>query len=154
MAVNHPGITRITIEGVTYRQQGSGGEFSPSEPPSRYEMYRWEIDNNLVPGAETYGNDAVTAEEGLPQCHTSGPSTTVKDRRIITAAVLNCAEIEANSPNGMFKQKDPLPVETFVKVFLTEPMGDGQQNVVYGEIIGPVVKGQDVEANDVVAVRR
>ncbi|MEP4052522.1 MAG: Tad domain-containing protein [Litorimonas sp.] len=153
MAVNHPGFTRITIESVTYRQ-GYNGKFSPSEPPSRYAMYRWEIDNNCVPGAQTYGNHAVTAEEGLPQCHTSGPSTTVKDRRIITAAVLNCAKIEADSPNGMFKQKDPLPVETFVKVFLTEPMGKGQQNVLYGEIIGPVVKGQDGEANDLVAVRR
>ena len=153
MAVNHPGFTRITIEDVTYRR-GNNGYFTPSAPPSRYAMYRWEIDNNCVPGAETYGNQAITAEEGLPQCHTSGASTTVKDRRIITAAVLNCGEIEANSPNGMFKRKDALPVETFVKVFLTEPMGKGQQNVVYGEIIGPVVKGQDSEANDVVAVRR
>jgi hypothetical protein len=117
-------------------------------------MYRWEIDNNCVPGSETYGSNAVTAEEGLPQCHASGPSTTVKDRRIITVAVLNCGEIEANSPNGMFRRTDPLPVETFVKVFLTEPMGKGQDNIIYGEIVGPIVKGQDGEANDLVAVRR
>lgn len=153
MAVNHPGFTRIAIEDVTYRRNNRG-YFTPSAPPSRYAMYRWEIDNNCVPGAETYGNQAITAEEGLPQCHTSGASTTVEDRRIITAAVLNCGEIEANSPNGMFRRKDELPVETFVKVFLTEPMGKGQQNVIYGEIIGPVVKGQDSEANDLVAVRR
>ena len=153
MAVNHPGFTRITIEDVTYRR-GHRGYFTPSTPPSRYAMYRWEIDNNCVPGAETYGNQAITAEEGLPQCHTSGPSTTVEDRRIITAAVLNCGEIEANSPNGMFRRKDALPVETFVKVFLTEPMGTGQDNIVYGEIVGPLVKGQDSEANDLVAVRR
>lgn len=153
MAVNHPGFTRITIENVTYRR-GYGGQFSPSTPPSRYEMYRWEIDNNCVPGSETYGNKAVTAEEGLPQCHSSGPSTTVEDRRIITAAVLNCGEIEANSPNGMFRRKDALPVETFVKVFLTEPMGKGQDNIIYGEIVGPLIMGQDSEANDMVAVRR
>lgn len=153
MEVNHPGFTRITIEGVTYRR-GYQGKFSPATPPSRYQMYRWEIDNDCVPGSETYGNNAVTAEEGLPQCHTSGPSTTVKDRRIITAAVLNCGEIEANSPKGMFKRKDPLPVETFVKVFLTEPMGKGQDNIIYGEIVGPVVKGKDSEANETVAVRR
>jgi len=153
MAVNHPGFTRITIEDVTYRRKRNG-YFTPSTPPSRYAMYRWEIDNNCVPGSETYGNKAITAEEGLPQCHTSGASTTVEDRRIITAAVLNCGEIEANSPNGMFRRKDPLPVETFVKVFLTEPMGSGQNNTIYGEIVGPIVKGQDSEANDVVAVRR
>lgn len=153
MAVNHPGFTRITVEGVTYRR-GYGGVFTPSAPPSRYAMYRWEIDNNCVPGSETYGNNAITAEEGLPQCHASGPSTTVEDRRIITAAVLNCSEIEEKSTNGMFREKDPLPVETFVKVFLTEPMGTGQQNTIYGEIVGPIVKGQDGEANDLVAVRR
>lgn len=153
MAVNHPGFTRITIDGVTYRR-GYRGKFSPSTPPSRYEMYRWEIDNNCVPGSKTYGNKAITAEEGLPQCHSSGPSRTVEDRRIITAAVLNCGEIEANSSNGMFSRKDPLPVETFVKVFLTEPMGTGQQNTLYGEIVGPLVKGQDSETNDLVAVRR
>ena len=153
MAVNHPGFSRITIEGVTYRR-GYGGKFTPSAPPSRYAMYRWEIDNNCVPGAETYGHHAITAEEGLPQCHSSGSSKTVEDRRIITAAVLNCGDIEANSPNGMFHRTDPLPVETFVKVFLTEPMGTGQQNIIYGEIVGPVVKGQDGEANDKVAVRR
>lgn len=153
MAFNHPGTTRVTIEGVTYRR-GYNGEFSPAEPPSRYALYRWEIDNNLVPGAETYGNDVISAEEGMPQCHKSGPATTVQDRRIITAAVLNCIEIEAESSNGMFRRNDALPVETFVKVFLTEPVGPGQQNIIFGEIIGPVVKGQDGEANDLVAVRR
>ncbi len=153
MAVNHPGWTRITLEGVTYRR-GYRGQFIPSTPPSRYAMYRWEIDTNCIPGSETYGSKVITAEEGRPQCSTSGPSTTVEDRRIITAAVLNCGEIEANSPNGMFRRKDALPVETFVKVFLTEPMGSGQQNTIYGEIVGPVVKGQDREANDMVAVRR
>lgn len=153
MAINHPGFTRITIEDVTYRR-GYGGIFSPTVPPSRYATYRWEIDNDCVPGAETYGSGAIIAEEGIPQCHSSGASTTVKDRRIITAAVLNCAEIEANSSNGMFRRQDALPVETFVKVFLTEPMGTGQQNTIYGEIVGPIVKGQDSEANDLVAVRR
>lgn len=153
MAVNHPGLTRLTIEGVTYRR-GYRGYFTPFTPPSRYEMYRWEIDNNCIPGRETYGRWVISQEEGVPQCHSSGPSTTVADRRIITAAVLNCGEIEANSPNGMFRRRDPLPVETFVKVFLTEPMGTGQENTIFGEIVGPIVKGQDSEANDLVAVRR
>ena len=54
----------------------------------------------------------------------------------------------------MFRRRDPLPVETFVKVFLTEPMGTGQENTIFGEIVGPIVKGQDSEANDLVAVRR
>jgi len=71
MALNHPGFSRITIEGVQYRIKRNG-KVTPSTPPSRYAMYRWEVDNNCVPGRETYGQHAVTPEEGLPQCHTSG----------------------------------------------------------------------------------
>lgn len=49
---------------------------------------------------------------------------------------------------------DPLPVETFVKVFLTEPMGNGQDNDIWGEIVGPVVQGRDSVSNDQIAVVR
>jgi len=153
MAVNHPGFTRITIEDVTYRR-GNRGIWSPTTPPSRYEVYRWEVDNNCIPGRETYGNNVISAEEGVPQCHSHGASDSVEDRRIITAAVLNCGEIEANSPDGMSQRTDALPIETFIKIFLTEPMGTGQDNTIYGEIVGPIVNGEDTEANDLVAVRR
>ncbi|WP_418152462.1 TadE/TadG family type IV pilus assembly protein [Litorimonas sp. RW-G-Af-16] len=152
MRVNHNEMSRITIENVTYKLDYRRGRVTPSTPPSRYAMYRWEIDNDCVPGAETYGNNASTPEEGLPQCHASGASTTVEDRRIIHAAVLNCGAIEAESKNGMWRRKDALPVETFVKVFLTEPMGKGQQNMILGEIVGPVVEGDDTEARDQVAL--
>lgn len=154
MRVNHNDMSPITIEGVTYRINYRNGKMSPSAPPSRYAMYRWEIDNNCIPGAETYGRHASTPEEGIPQCHTTGASTTVEDRRIIHAAVLNCGEIEAASPKGMWRRKDALPVETFVKVFLTEPMGKGQDNIIWGEIVGPVIEGQDDEAIDQVALAR
>lgn len=154
MALNHPGFSRITIEGVKYRIK-KNGTFTPSAPPSRYAMYRWEIDNNCVPGRETYGDMAVTPEEGLPQCHSSGASTTVEDRRILTVAVLNCGAIQAGMDDGTYKKKDPVPVETFVKVFLTEPMGKGQQNIIYGEIVGPLdAAGPDGLNNDRVAVVR
>ena len=154
MRVNHPGFSRITIEGVTYRINSGRGTFTPSAPPSRYAMYRWEIDNDCVPGAETYGNKALTPEEGLPQCHTSGASTTVADRRVITVAVLNCGAVQALQNSRVLGKKDPVPVETFVKVFLTEPMGKGQDNIIWGEIIGPLVPGVDSEANDQVAIAR
>ena len=155
MALNHPGFRRITIEGVTYRINTKKGTFTPSAPPSRYAMYRWEIDNDCVPGRETYGNKAVTPEEGLPQCHSAGASTTVADRRLMTVAVLNCGEIQAGMDAGVYKKKDSVPVETFVEVFLTEPMGKGQDNIIYGEIVGPVgVGGPDGKNNDIVAVVR
>jgi len=152
MKVNHNYMRQITIEGITYRMDYRRHKFYPPTPPSRYDMYRWEIDNNCVPGDITYGN-AITPEEGLPQCHTYGPSTTVEDRRIINVAVLNCGEIE-DSGRRMNGRTGPLPVETFVKVFLTEPMGKGKDNTIYGEVVGPLIQGQDEAVNDKVALAR
>jgi len=153
MKVNHNYMSPITIDNVTYTINYNNHTFSPAQPPSRYEMYRWEIDYNCVPGALTYGGSANTPEEGLPQCHSYGASTTVEDRRIIHAAVLNCGMIEA-SGQSMNGRTDPLPVETFVKVFLTEPMGKGQDNILWGEIVGPVIQGDDVESRDQIALMR
>ena len=94
-----------------------------------------------------------TPEEGLPQCHTYGPSTTVEDRRIINVAVLNCGAIQ-ESGERMNGRTGPLPVETFVKVFLTEPMGKGKDNTIYGEVVGPLIQGQDRDVTDKVALVR
>ena len=82
-----------------------------------------------------------------------GPSTTVEDRRIIHAAVLNCGMIE-DSGESMSGRTSPQPVETFVKVFLTEPMGKGKVNIIWGEIVGPVVQGDDAPSRDRVALTR
>lgn len=153
MRINHNYMSRITIEGTTYKINYNKGTMKPANPPSRYAMYRWEIENNCVPGPKTYGKYSRTDEEGLPTCHTSGPSTTVEDRRVIEAAILNCSAIEA-SGQSMAGRTDYLPVETFVKVFLTEPMGSGQDNIIWGEIVGPVVQGEDSVSNDQITVAR
>jgi len=152
MKINHNYMRQITLEGVTYRMDYRKHKLYPPTPPSRYAMYRWEIDTNCVPGDITYGK-GNTPEEGIPQCHAYGPSTTVEDRRIINVAVLNCGMIE-ESGEFMNGRTGPLPVETFVKVFLTEPMGKGKDNTIYGEIVGPLVQGQDGDANDKVALTR
>lgn len=154
MRVNHNYMRSITIENVTYTLDYRRARSYPSAPPSRYAMYRWEIDNNCVPGALTYGNNAKTPEEGLPVCHATGPHTDLDiDRRIITVAVLNCGAIEA-SGEKMNGRTGYLPVETFVKVFITEPMESGRGNTLYGEIIGPVVQGEDEVARDQVSLTR
>jgi Flp pilus assembly protein TadG len=153
MKINHNYMSNITIEGTTYRINYNNNSMTPAEPPSRYVLYRWEIENDCVPGPKTYGKYSGTEEEGLPTCHASGPSTTVDDRRVIQAALLNCAAIEA-SGQSMAGRTDYLPVETFVKVFLTEPMGSGQDNIIWGEIIGPVVQGEDSVSNDQIALAR
>ena len=138
MRVNHAKMSPITIDGITYSINYNSNQMSPSTPPSRYAMYRWEIDYNCIPGPKTYGSNASTPEEGTPQCHTSGASTAGVDRRVFRAAVLNCETIEATG--GMTSGRD-LPVETFVDVFITEPMGSGSTPTLYGEIIGPSVAG-------------
>ena len=145
MRVNHANMSPITIEGVKYTIDYRRKRMSPSMPPSRYAMYRWEIDNNCIPGPKTYGRHASTPEEGIPQCHSDGASKADVDRRVIYAAVLNCEAIEASG--GMRAGRD-LPVETFVKVFLTEPVGSGSEAAIYGEIVGPVTDGIDSVATE------
>jgi len=153
MRINHNYMQRITIEGTSYKINFNKKTMTPSSPPSRYDMYRWEIENDYVPGPKTYGKFSQSPEEGTPMCHASGPSKTVTDRRTLHVAVLNCGEIEA-SGRSMSGRTNPLPVETFVKVFLTEPMGRGRDNVMWGEIIGPVVQGEDSVSNDQIALTR
>lgn len=153
MKVNHASASRLTINGTTYRFDYKRHTVTPTDIPTRYEMYRWEIEYNCVPGALTYGRYAVTPEEGLPQCHSHGPSTTVADRRVIQVAVLNCQWLEKQDVK-MNGRSDPLPVETFVNVFLTEPMARGKNNAIYGEIVGPVISGTDAVARDKVALTR
>ena len=144
MKVNHNYMSPITIAGTTYTIDYRRHRMTPSTKPSRYQMYRWEIDNNCIPGPNTYGQSSQTDEEGTPTCHTNGPSTSVDDRRVITAAVLNCEAIDATI--GMKHGRD-LPVETFVKVFLTEPVGSGSESTIYGEVIGPIRDETDSLSN-------
>ena len=138
MERNHNKARSLTIGQQTWTFNYGKRTVTPSAPPSRYQVYRWEVDTNCVPGEKTYGRNASTDEEGTPQCHLSGPSTADVDRRVLHAAVLNCAAIEASG--GMTSSRD-LPVETFVKVFLTEPVGSGSESTIFGEIIGPVETG-------------
>ena len=140
VARNHNAPRSIEIEGTTYRMDYRRWTVTPSQPPTRYQMYRWEIDNDRIPGRQTYGNSCLVNEEGRPTCSTVGASTADVDRRIIYAAVLNCRELDHTV--GMLPNVD-LPVETFVKVFLTEPVGSGSSPTIYGEIVGPVVEGTD-----------
>jgi len=150
--INHNYASSLHIAGTTYFFNHNNNTVTPSDIPTRYEMYRWEIDTNCVPGSITYGQ-ANTPEEGLPQCHSGGPSQTDVDRRVLNVAVLNCGFIQENYGfNGA--SSGALPVDSFVKVFITQPMGKGQNNILYGEMIGQVVQGQDSVARDSVVLRR
>lgn len=151
METNHNKAKNVTIEGTKYNINYVTRKIVPRDPPSRYNVYRWEVDTGSIPGAVSYGTSS-TPEEGTPTCHASGANTSVDDRRIIYAAVMNCEEVER--VYGMNGARTNLPVETFVKVFVTEPMQKGQDNTIWGEIVGPVIKGEDKVAIDRVSVAR
>ncbi len=151
MEVNHNAPSVVTIEGTTYTFDYVNDTVSPTSIPSRYQVYRWEIDTDSIPGALTYGTSS-TPEEGIPQCHNSGASTSSVDRRIVYAAVINCTEVEAEY--GMNGSVNNLPVETFVKVFVTQPIEKGQDNIIWGEISGAVIEGEDAVARARVSVTR
>jgi len=150
VAVNHSMASQLYINETTYTFDYVNHTVTPADIPTRYEVYRWEIDTNCIPGKVTYGH-ALTPEEGTPQCYTGNqPSDEPIDRRILNVAVLNCNAIE--QAGGLKGKSGPHPVETFVEIFVTLPMGKSKDNEIYGEIVGPITGGNN--NNDSVEVVR
>ncbi len=148
--INHNAAPTLDIFGTVYHFNYSSETVTPSVPPSRYAMYRWEIESDRIPGEMSYGiGNTNTPEEGAPQCHDSGGSSGGADRRIIHAAVLNCGELAQSYDS----KTQNLPAQAFAKVFITEPMGNGEDNTIYGEMVG-VVLGSDFVSRDNIAVTR
>jgi hypothetical protein len=87
---------------------------STTASPSRYDVYNYEIANNLV--ADKAGGKA-NGETGVPRCYKgdSDTLTTDPDRRIIFAAVVNCG---AHDLTG----KTTVEADAFVSAFLTNPI--------------------------------
>ncbi len=108
--VNHPGTVPADIPDL----------YPTDTLISRYEVYRWELDN--------VANLATGEPEPDPVCH-NFPSPATPDRRVITAAVVDCSTFVG------FATVKP---DNWVEIFLTEPMGvhDGN-NDFYGEVVGP-----------------
>ena len=82
--------------------------------PTRYDVYRYEIAQNLVGTASTGG------EVGTPPNSCQPPVTSV-DRRLIYGAILNCQALTA-AGNSLSGHSEDLPVEAFASFFLTEPV--------------------------------
>jgi hypothetical protein len=80
---------------------------------SRYDVYRYEIANNL---------DVNGDEQTGPSCYsdTNNPPDTNpdRDRRLAYVAVVNCLENAGKLGNG-----DAVPVEAYAKIFMIEPVG-------------------------------
>jgi hypothetical protein len=129
---------------TTYWTRNHGGTLPGSlATATRYEVYRYEIANNLH-GAKS----GVGGEDGRPQCSTQpGINNPSRDRRVLTMAVVNCY---ASGINGSANDVHPV---AYAQMFLTEPVGlsidvdgnyDPSSNTsdYYAEVVG-VVKPND-----------
>ena len=100
---------------------------------TRYAYYLAEI--------AAHGGGASTArilpasepETGRPQC--SNQQSPNPERRVLVAAGIDCA---ANPVNGSATN---IPVQEFVKVFLTEPVGATTTFDMFVEVVGPAETG-------------
>jgi Flp pilus assembly protein TadG len=128
---------------------GCGGSpGTPTSAISRFEVYRHEIDNGIIPSGS--GSGATAREAGTPQCATSAnpPQSPVggdlsTDRRVVTMAVLNCIEHDVRGASDV-------PVEVFLNGFLTEPVLQEPSNPANGDIVLEIV-GSSIAGNGGVA---
>lgn len=122
--------------------------------PTRYEVYRAEaaLSGDILTGdASGNGHDGnPIAESGRPICNTQPNPLADYTRRIIVAAGVDCG---ANNISGAASN---VPVEDFVKIFLTEPAsndGTGNTFSIWGEVVG-TAGGDGSGAIDDVAIFR
>jgi Flp pilus assembly protein TadG len=95
---------------------------------SRYDMYNYEIANNIV------NTQGANSERGTPMCR-GNANPAQAGRRVIRIAVVNC--------NPSFGGRATVPVTAFARVFLTEPVTEPSDVQVVGEIIDVVEPGAD-----------
>ena len=126
---------------------------TPTSAISRFEVYRYEIDNGYIPQGSGSGNGPNVRENGRPYCATNpnGPRAPVggdlsTDRRVITMAVLNCVEHDVAG-------RSTVPVEVYLNGFLTEPVLQDPGNPDSGDIALEVV-GSSITGNGGLAAVR
>lgn len=106
------------------------GATVPTGVISRYDVYRYEIDNELYKDAAPNGE---TGNGAANQCYTGTLPGVNDERRTIFAAVLNCAALAASG--DLKGQSEGLPVEAFASMFMTKPMtSNGNDKAISLEI--------------------
>jgi hypothetical protein len=132
---SHPGVT-------------APNGWSNANPPSRYQVYLYELAQGSNPGGvqdascPTGASGACAGstlprpppsfpqETGAPRCSTQTPPATV-DRRLMTGAVINCMALAPLNGNN-----DGVPVAGFGKFFLISPVtGSGSDETINAEIV-------------------
>jgi Flp pilus assembly protein TadG len=119
----------------------NGGLASNADVPSRYRVYRYEIEQGHVADVSRGG------ESGAPACYSGGDLSGTSDRRILHAAIVNCQSLQL-----MGEEQFSVPVAAFGKLFLTLPLAISQTDL-YVEMVGLVRPGDGVSF-DVVQLYR
>lgn len=122
-SINHPGVLAPV-----------GCDVPALTTLSRHEIYRYEIDNIIIPD-----NTPIGGEDGNPQCYAGDTSDIGKgpDRRVLYLAVINCEE------HNIQGREEDVPTVAFLKTFLTEPVGDesspgATDSDIYLEVVGNI----------------
>jgi hypothetical protein len=104
---------------------------------TRYSVYQYELN---------FLNDrSLGAEYGAPQCVPAG----VPNRRVITAAIVNCG----SNPAPVLNDAQGIPVAGFGRFFLVLPAESGTNGNPYAEFLG-LVKRSDPSSTDMVQLYR
>jgi len=123
-------ITVAALQG--YWSRNHPGRAFPTGATTRFDVYRAEIDQGLVPRA--------APERGGPTCapgyYEPTPYDSIGDRRVLPVAIINCAQ-ESAGPNVT------ADIEAFALMFLTEPVGDGPDQNIWAEMLGVVEPGDE-----------
>jgi Flp pilus assembly protein TadG len=123
------------------RSNLNGGPASNADVPSRYRVYRYEIEQGRVADVSLGG------ESGAPACYRGGDLSGTPDRRILHAAIVNCQSLQLEG-----EVQSTVPVAAFGKLFLTLPLARSQTDL-YVEMVGLVRPGDGVSF-DVVQLYR
>ena len=105
---------------------------------TRFDVYRWEIQNTAVPGSTAVNGKY---RHGGPKCSTGTPTV---DRRVLTVALVkNCASLSGGSV--------PVEIDDWVDMFLVEPVIDARSNgavadSIYMEVVGRAGVGNSTSA--------
>lgn len=123
------------------KNASTGAQFSSGDLPSRYEVYRAEIDQGFVSAT------ASTRLKGMayPACYTgtTAPSD-LPDRRLIFAAIANCQAQPVGSGSTTIR------AAAFGLFFLTEPVGS--QGSVFAELVDVIKPGSGSGTNGALVV--
>lgn len=107
----------------------NGALASNTDPPTRYDVYRYEIEHGFVADRSAGG------ETGAPACYAGELRPGGPDRRVLYAAVINCRSLGLDAG-----ARWNIPVAAFAKFFLTLPLSRSQTDL-YVEPIGLVGPG-------------